>query len=133
MSELPYEDIKVGDEASLTRTITEVHIVNYAGLTGDWNPVHADAEHAAQSMFGERIAHGMLVLSYAVGLVEFDPERVLDIDADLGREKPQAAVEMRAETRSRPRSLRASRRLSAGRARTSADRRTSPRTPRNCP
>jgi 3-hydroxybutyryl-CoA dehydratase len=61
MSELAYEDIKVGDEASLTRTITEVHIVNYAGLTGDWNPVHADAEHAAQSMFGERIAHGMLV------------------------------------------------------------------------
>jgi 3-hydroxybutyryl-CoA dehydratase len=61
MPELAYEDIKVGDEASLTRTITEVHIVNYAGLTGDWNPVHADAEHAAQSMFGERIAHGMLV------------------------------------------------------------------------
>jgi len=61
MSELAYEDIKIGDEASLTRTITEVHIVNYAGITGDWNPVHSDAEHAAQSMFGERIAHGMLV------------------------------------------------------------------------
>jgi len=61
MSELAYEDIKIGDEASLTRAITEVHIVNYAGLTGDWNPVHADAEHAAQSIFGERIAHGMLV------------------------------------------------------------------------
>jgi 3-hydroxybutyryl-CoA dehydratase len=61
MSELAYEDIKIGDEASLSRTITEVHIVNYAGLTGDWNPVHADAEHAAQSIFGERIAHGMLV------------------------------------------------------------------------
>ena len=61
MSELAYEDIKIGDEASLTRTITEVHIVNYAGLTGDMNPVHVDAEHAARSMFGERIAHGMLV------------------------------------------------------------------------
>lgn len=61
MSELAYEDIKVGDEAFLTRTITEAHIVNFAGLTGDWNPVHADAEYAAQSMFGERIAHGMLV------------------------------------------------------------------------
>lgn len=61
MSELAYEDIKIGDEESLTRTITEAHIVSYAGLTGDWNPVHADAEHAAQSMFGERIAHGMLV------------------------------------------------------------------------
>jgi 3-hydroxybutyryl-CoA dehydratase len=61
MIELAYDDINVGDEASLTRTITEAHIVIYAGLTGDWNPVHADAEQAAQSMFGERIAHGMLV------------------------------------------------------------------------
>lgn len=61
MTELAYEDIKVGDEASLTRTITEVHIVNYAGLTGDMNPFHMDHEHATQSMFGERIAHGMLV------------------------------------------------------------------------
>ena len=61
MTELAYEDIKVGDEASLTMTITEVHIVKYAGLTGDVNPVHVDAEHAAQSMFGERIAHGMLM------------------------------------------------------------------------
>src|SRR5436190_17559945 len=67
MSELAYEDIKVGNEASLTRTITEVHIVNYAGLTGDMNPVHVDAEHAAQSMFGERIAHGMLVAGLISG------------------------------------------------------------------
>ena len=61
MFELAYEDIKIGDEASLTRTITETHIVLYAGLTGDMNPVHMDAEQAGQSMFKERIAHGMLV------------------------------------------------------------------------
>ncbi len=61
MSELAYEYIKVGDEASLTRTITEAHIVNYAGVTGDMNPLHVDAEYAAHSMFKERIAHGMLV------------------------------------------------------------------------
>ena len=61
MPELAYEDIKVGDEASLTKTITDAQIVDYAGLTGDTNPVHLDAEYAAQSMFGERIAHGMLV------------------------------------------------------------------------
>jgi 3-hydroxybutyryl-CoA dehydratase len=61
MPELAYEDIKIGDEASLTRTITEAHIVLYAGLTGDMNPVHMDAEQAEQSMFKERIAHGMLV------------------------------------------------------------------------
>ena len=61
MSELAYEEIKVGDEASLARTITEAHIVNYAGVTGDMNPLHVDAEYAAHSMFKERIAHGMLV------------------------------------------------------------------------
>ncbi len=61
MSELAYEDIKTGDEASLSLTITETHIVMYAGLTGDVNPVHVDAEHAKESIFGERIAHGMLV------------------------------------------------------------------------
>jgi len=61
MAELAYEDIKVGDEASISRTITEAHIVAFADLTGDTNPVHLDAEYAAQSMFGERIAHGMLV------------------------------------------------------------------------
>jgi 3-hydroxybutyryl-CoA dehydratase len=61
MSELAYEYIKVGDEASLARTITEAHIVNFAGITGDMNPIHVDAEYAAHSMFKERIAHGMLV------------------------------------------------------------------------
>jgi 3-hydroxybutyryl-CoA dehydratase len=59
MSKLAYEDIKTGDEASLTRAITEVRIANYAGLTG--TGTHADAEHTAQSTSGERIAHGLLV------------------------------------------------------------------------
>jgi 3-hydroxybutyryl-CoA dehydratase len=61
MDELAYEDIKVGDDASITRTITEADIVAFADLTGDTNPIHLDAEYAARSMFGERIAHGMLV------------------------------------------------------------------------
>ena len=61
MFELAYESIKIGDEASLARTITEAHIVSYAGITGDMNPLHVDAEYAAHSMFKERIAHGMLM------------------------------------------------------------------------
>jgi 3-hydroxybutyryl-CoA dehydratase len=61
MAELAYEDIKNGDEASISRTITEADVVTFAELTGDTNPLHLDAEYAAQSMFGERIAHGMLV------------------------------------------------------------------------
>ena len=61
MVDLAYDEIKTGDDASLSVTITEAHIVIYAGITGDVNPVHVDAEHAKDSMFGERIAHGMLV------------------------------------------------------------------------
>ena len=60
-----------------SRTITEADLVSFSALTGDWHPQHADAEWAAGSRFGERIAHGMLVLSYSIGLLGFDPERVV--------------------------------------------------------
>ena len=59
------------------RTITEADVVAFANLTGDQHPQHTDARWAGQGPFGERIAHGMLVLSYAVGLVDFDPERIV--------------------------------------------------------
>jgi acyl dehydratase len=59
------------------RTITEADLVSFSALTGDWHPQHADAEWAARSRFGTRVAHGMMVLSYAIGLVPFDPERVV--------------------------------------------------------
>jgi acyl dehydratase len=62
---------------SRARTITEADVVAFASLTGDFHPQHSDAVWAADSSFGERIAHGMLIVSYAVGLVAFDPERVL--------------------------------------------------------
>ena len=55
------------------RTITEADLVSFAALTGDWHPQHADAEWADAGRFGERVAHGMLVLSYAVGLVRVRP------------------------------------------------------------
>ncbi len=59
------------------RTITESDVVSFAALTGDGHPQHADAEWARTSRFGQRVAHGMLLVSYAVGLVGFDPERVV--------------------------------------------------------
>jgi len=59
------------------RTITETDLVSFATLTGDFHPVHTDAEWAAESLFGGRIAHGALLLSYCVGLVPFDPEHVV--------------------------------------------------------
>lgn len=59
------------------RTITESDLVSFSALTGDRHPQHADAEWAARSQFGGRVAHGMLVLSYALGLVPIDPARVV--------------------------------------------------------
>jgi len=59
------------------RTITEADLVSFSALTGDWHPQHADAEWAAAGQFGERIAHGMLVLSYSLGLLPIDPDRVV--------------------------------------------------------
>jgi 3-hydroxybutyryl-CoA dehydratase len=68
---LYYQDYAVG--ASITsqgRTVTESDIVNFAMLSGDWNPLHTDAQAAQETPYGERIAHGMLVLSMATGLAE---------------------------------------------------------------
>jgi 3-hydroxybutyryl-CoA dehydratase len=66
-----------GSFVSRARTVTEADVVAFAALTGDWHPQHSDAVWAAESAFGERIAHGMLIVSLAVGLVDFDPQRVV--------------------------------------------------------
>ena len=50
-------------------TVTEAHVVNWASLTGDWVPLHMDAEFAAATSFGERIAHGPLTFALALGLI----------------------------------------------------------------
>lgn len=49
-----------GQTATWTKTITEADVVAFAGITGDFNPLHVDREYAARSRFGERIAHGLL-------------------------------------------------------------------------
>lgn len=59
------------------RTITEADVTMFAALTGDWHPQHTDSEWAKSSLFGERIAHGLLVLSFALGLGGLDPSRVV--------------------------------------------------------
>jgi 3-hydroxybutyryl-CoA dehydratase len=75
---VPFDEVQEGARfESRGRTITEADVVAFAAQTGDWHPQHSDAEWAAKSEFGERIAHGMLVLSYSVGMLALDPERVL--------------------------------------------------------
>ena len=50
------------------RTITEADLVNFAGVSGDYNPMHTDAEFAAKTPYGQRVAHGALIFSIATGL-----------------------------------------------------------------
>jgi acyl dehydratase len=65
-----FEEIELGETyESPGRTITETDIVLFAGLSGDYNVVHTDAEFMKTSIFGERIAHGLLGLSIQAGLL----------------------------------------------------------------
>ena len=64
-----FEDIEIGDRVvSVGRTVTESDIVNFAGLSGDFNLIHTDKEYATNSIAGQRIAHGLLVKAIAAGL-----------------------------------------------------------------
>jgi len=66
---LYFEEFVEGSEVtSPARTITESDITLFAGLTGDYNPIHTDAEFSKGTQFGQRIAHGLLLLSIASGL-----------------------------------------------------------------
>jgi acyl dehydratase len=70
MRALFFEDFEVGAETvSDSRTVTEADVVAFAGLSGDYNPLHVNAEFAKSAPFGERIAHGLLGLAIASGLV----------------------------------------------------------------
>jgi acyl dehydratase len=74
----PFDALEPGQSfVTRGRTVTEADVVGFAQLTGDWHPQHGDAEWAARSPFGERIAHGLLVVSLGAGLVPFDPGRVV--------------------------------------------------------
>ncbi len=66
-----FDDLKVGDAwMSMGRTISEADIVNFAGVSGDFNPLHTDETYAAINVYGGRIAHGMCALSIVTGLFE---------------------------------------------------------------
>jgi acyl dehydratase len=71
---LYFDDVEVGQQwESLGRTVTQTDIVNFAGVSGDFNPIHVDHEYARSTLFGQPIAHGLLVLSLASGLGTFAP------------------------------------------------------------
>ena len=69
MAPLYFEDVEVGFRFETpSRTVTEADLVAFTGISGDFNPLHTDAVFAAKSIYGERIAHGALVLAVATGL-----------------------------------------------------------------
>jgi acyl dehydratase len=76
---LYFEDVAVGQEwESLGRTVTQADIVNFAGISGDFNPIHVDHEFAKGTHFRQPIAHGLLVFSIASGLgINSPPMRTL--------------------------------------------------------
>jgi len=66
---MTFDQFTIGDEfVSPGRTVTEADVVNFACLSGDFNPLHIDEEFARESPFGQRIAHGMLLVSMATGM-----------------------------------------------------------------
>jgi acyl dehydratase len=76
---LYFDDLEVGQEwESPGRTVTEADVVNFAGISGDFNPIHVDRHFAAETVFRKPIAHGMLVFSIASGLgLGYPPVRTL--------------------------------------------------------
>jgi len=78
MFDRPFDAYHIGDRwQSRGRTITVSDLVMFSALSGDWYPLHTDQEWASKTRYGQRIAHGMLVLSVATGLMVFKPGIVL--------------------------------------------------------
>lgn len=79
-----FEDTHVGARWETPgRTITETDVVFFAMFSGDWYPLHTDAEYAAESRFGQRIGHGLLTLAAVSGMF---PMRPGDLEAFYGIE-----------------------------------------------
>ncbi|MGH3756471.1 MaoC/PaaZ C-terminal domain-containing protein [Actinophytocola sp.] len=70
MTELCLEDLEVDAEyVSPARTITEADVVNFAGVSGDFNRIHTDAEYCKTTPYGQRVVHGLLGMSVLTGLL----------------------------------------------------------------
>jgi 3-hydroxybutyryl-CoA dehydratase len=63
------DELKIGDRASAARTISESDVYTFGGIIGDLNPLHINQEAAAQSVFKNRVAHGMLTASLLSGVI----------------------------------------------------------------
>ena len=65
MKGITINEMKIGDSASFTKTVTDTDVYMFAGITGDFNPAHVNQVEAEKGMFGKRIAHGMLSAGFS--------------------------------------------------------------------
>ncbi|WP_137283767.1 MaoC/PaaZ C-terminal domain-containing protein [Halorussus salinisoli] len=80
-----FEELDVGHRVTTpSRTVTEADVTNFAGVSGDFNPIHTSETEAAESDFGERVAHGALVFSMTTGLARRAGDRRADVVAFYG-------------------------------------------------
>ena len=80
MRGIPFAELKVGDQGSLSKTVSEHDIYTYAGLTGDFNPIHIDPEFGKMVGLGGVILHGLCALGFVA-------KTVTDLAGDPGRLK----------------------------------------------
>ncbi len=69
IADIPFSELKVGDTAEISKTVSETDVYNFAGICGDFNPLHVNHEYAAKTPFKRRIAHGMLAVSLLSGVL----------------------------------------------------------------
>ena len=83
-------EMKIGDTASVSKTISESDVYLFAGITGDHNPAHVNEESASRTMFGKRIAHGILSAGFisAVLAMKLPGPGTIYLGQDLKFKKP---------------------------------------------
>jgi len=69
MESHPIEELEIGQSAEFAKTITETDVAMFCAISGDFNPIHVDAEYAARSRFGARVAHGPMTLALSAGVL----------------------------------------------------------------
>ncbi len=69
MQSLTINELEIGQAAEFSKTITETDVAFFSAISGDFNPLHVDAEYAAKSRFGARVAHGPLTLALCAGIL----------------------------------------------------------------
>jgi 3-hydroxybutyryl-CoA dehydratase len=69
MNSVPFDELEVGDAAESRKTVSETDVYLFAGVTGDFNPLHVDEVYAKGTPFGSRVAHGPLTLGLCAGLL----------------------------------------------------------------